>query len=476
MSGAASNYNIARMNCGIAVAIISAFLTLRTVVEQSVQAKAVGLWIITITITYCLMMFASSYVEEEQHFWYWTSSAWLGWLLIKQYVASELFLCLLTDAPSRRATVISGSLRAVVASLSLLVMLRIVRAWNQTGQKHAGGADIARVFLPAHSYLLWILILATYVDVIRQITRNTMPWPSRWFPTAAAILLGVAALGFKVAFTHADAPELLADVIPFVLPPMKETSLVAQARAVFFGIGLMLFITVWPVAIQASSRVAVFNSVFLSGYVSKASANPSPSDFTQLLHYLLTLFLMTQSRATNIPLYLLFEAQWFALNHVYISSMEIILSSLLFQNGAFFAFGGSNAISSIDLSNAYNGVSGYNAITVGILAFLSNWAGPLWWTSATMLILSGKQCDGRQHLLRQYLSITTTFVCCSVLAVMLACITLRTHLFIWTVFSPKYLFSMAWSWGHHLCINIAFGSLMYWAGSSDLNRQQNFVI
>lgn len=33
-----------------------------------------------ITTAYGVMMFASSYVEEEQHFWYYTTTAWLAYV------------------------------------------------------------------------------------------------------------------------------------------------------------------------------------------------------------------------------------------------------------------------------------------------------------------------------------------------------------------------------------------------------------
>ena len=183
------------------------------------------------------------------------------------------------------------------------------------------------------------------------------------------------------------------------------------------------------------------------------------------LHVLLTLFLITQSRATNIPIYLLFQIQYLALDSLSLSSIEITLTSLLMQYNAFFSFGGSNAISSVDLSNAYNGVSGYNVGAVGLLTFVSNWAGPIWWSSASMVLLSQKQRSKIGQPLEQHLFILTAFVSESVLAVMLACTLLRTHLFIWTVFSPKYLYSMAWCICQHLCINCAVGSLMYWIGS-----------
>ena len=147
-----------------------------------------------------------------------------------------------------------GGLKTVVASLSLILALRVVRAWNQTGQKHAGEADIARNFLPTHTCLLWALIFTTYIHVIQKIARSAVPWASRRLTTAASMLLGTAALGFKVAFLNADAPELLVDPMRGFLTLLDRVSLVMQARAVFVCIGLMAVMTVLPAARQNSSH------------------------------------------------------------------------------------------------------------------------------------------------------------------------------------------------------------------------------
>ena len=172
---------------------------------------------------------------------------------------------------------------------------------------------------------------------------------------------------------------------------------------------------------------------------------------------------MIESRVTNIPIFLLFEIQLQALRWLDLTANELTMISILLQYTSFFAFGGSNAISSIDLSNAYNGISGYNVVAVGILTFCSNWAGPIWWTSATVILLS-EQSHDRSNTWPRHLSLMTAFLAFSVLSVMLACTALRTHLFIWTVFSPKYLYSMAWSLGQHLCMNVVFGSALYQLG------------
>jgi ethanolamine phosphate transferase 2 subunit G len=182
---------------------------------------------------------------------------------------------------------------------------------------------------------------------------------------------------------------------------------------------------------------------------------------------------MTQSRATNIPLFLLCIILHHCLQSLDLSTVQITTSSILLQYASFFAFGGSNAISSVDLSSAYNGISSFNVVAVGILTFISNWAGPIFWTSATnLLLLQRRRNDAMNHgkssrrsVFKTHLALLTAFTASGIVFVMAACTALRTHLFIWTVFSPKYLYSVAWTLGQHLLINIGFGSALFWLGT-----------
>lgn len=203
--------------------------------------------------------------------------------------------------------------------------------------------------------------------------------------------------------------------------------------------------------------------------------------------------MVTQTRATNIPLYIAFILQDYFFKQLYLTPIQITISTLLLGQSSFFALGNSNAISSIDLSNAYNGISGFNVVGVGILTFLSNWAGPVWWSITAIKLLvettsppEEKEKNGKKksrdwvkqefdNLLPakpqqqavpapeklspfiDHVALLTLFTSASLLAVMAACTVLRTHLFIWTVFSPKYLFAMAWSLGFHLLISLGLG-------------------
>lgn len=203
--------------------------------------------------------------------------------------------------------------------------------------------------------------------------------------------------------------------------------------------------------------------------------------------------MVTQARTTNIPLFLLSTIQLSFLGRLRLKPIQITTTCLLLGYSLFFALGNSNAISSIDLSNAYNGVSGYNVIAVGILVFVSNWAGPIWWSlagvgmlinSSSPLSTEGKERRDwiaevenlvprerernrreeqleRPSLFFTHLTLLTLSTTVGLLAVMLACALLRTHLFIWTVFSPKYLYAMAWSMGFHLVVNLALGSALW---------------
>ncbi len=84
MSSTASNYNIQRLHTGIAV-VTAALVTVLTIAAPAARkANATGIWLAFVVVMYGVMMFASSYVEEEHHFWYWVTSGWLGWLSIKR--------------------------------------------------------------------------------------------------------------------------------------------------------------------------------------------------------------------------------------------------------------------------------------------------------------------------------------------------------------------------------------------------------
>ncbi|KAL1980586.1 hypothetical protein VTN96DRAFT_3954 [Rasamsonia emersonii] len=420
MSGTASNYKILRLYLGSLTSGIALLISLLAAYKPLRNSGFSGMFLMVAVIGNGSMMFASSYVEEEQQFWYWITTAWTIYLYTK-------------SARMNHASIAAASTTA--GALTLAIINRIIRRWNQTGQKFAGEPDIAQGFLPSQQKLLWTLILLAYLDICRNMIRlspfhdfcRMVMWSS------LSVIVSSLAFAFKLAFTAADSPELLE---PWMLDIVERTwgalSLVIQARVVFLG---TFFLVV----------ISLYTNITTTGVVSKKKV-----PYNRLFHEALTLFLITQSKSTNIPLFLLFRAQTSILASMRLSCIETTVTSIFAQYMAFFAFGGSNAISSIDLSSAYNGVSSYNVFLVGLLTFLSNWAGPIWWVSATRLVQSSWTWkDAANHVV--LLTVHVTF---GLLSIMAACTLLRTHLFVWTVFSPKLLYSMAWALLHHIVVNV----------------------
>ncbi|QDS70250.1 hypothetical protein FKW77_007355 [Venturia effusa] len=452
MSSTASNYDVSSLVSGIILVSLSVIITSSIALSGSTFTQIDSLFFLLITLLYGVMMFASSYVEEEQHFWYWITGGWIAYLALRK--SDKLY----------------------IYTVGVLSCHRIMQRWNQTGQKFAGAPDIVHDVMMLHPFMLWILITATYsillVRIGNQVSYHLKAGVT--VGTACALTLCIPAFAFKLGFTARDAPELLSWLDPNAISSLEQLPLVGSARLIFLTISSEV---VWAIC---------------SRFSFSKEERIMKRDLISTIHTLFTLFLVTQTRATNIPVYIVFILQDHFLQKLDLSPMQITITTLLLGQSSFFALGNSNAISSIDLSNAYNGISGFNVVGVGILVFLSNWAGPVWWsiTAIKMLVDTtspqeeqqkpGKKnrdwvkrefdnllptkpqkqvttAPERPSVFTDHVALLTLFTSASLLAVMVACTVLRTHLFIWTVFSPKYLFAMAWSLGFHLLISLGLG-------------------
>jgi len=143
--------------------------------------------------------------------------------------------------------------------------------------------------------------------------------------------------------------------------------------------------------------------------------------------------------------------------------MFVAISCFWMQHVSFFALGNSNSLSSIDLSNSYNGISSYSIPLVGVLTFISNWAGPIWWSFAAVRFFAAKEgnggaCERGGYL--DWMAWSTLFHGIGMAFLVGACIVLRTHLFIWTVFSPKFLFQAVWMGLAHVVIEGIIGVIV----------------
>lgn len=83
MSSMASNYDMSRLYLGLGLSVAAVVASAIAVISLGTQRKGSFIPLLLVLGTYGAMMFASSYVEEEQHFWYWSSTLWLAFLGVR---------------------------------------------------------------------------------------------------------------------------------------------------------------------------------------------------------------------------------------------------------------------------------------------------------------------------------------------------------------------------------------------------------
>ncbi|KAG0148327.1 hypothetical protein CROQUDRAFT_41588 [Cronartium quercuum f. sp. fusiforme G11] len=132
---------------------------------------------------------------------------------------------------------------------------------------------------------------------------------------------------------------------------------------------------------------------------------------------------------------------------------------LMFAKCTFFAFGGSNSLATVDLSNAYNGISSYSLPIVTALTYFSNFAGPICISLGFMTSTSLSENRLRSaKVIRFYLSAYHS------LQLFMICIigtSFSEHLFVYTVFSPAVLYGFVWTFFYHYSIMI-IDYLFFW--------------
>ncbi|GAN10506.1 sulfatase [Mucor ambiguus] len=487
LSNTASDYNIRFMVAGVVLISCSTvgLICLWLLFKQ--QSHAIDIWSfsqyfsVLALILYALSMFASSFVEEEHYTWYYLVQT----------------LTVLSAVSSFRIPVVTVGqmLHTIVICFAQMLLVRTAIAWNHNQlsdlilsysgiQWHLMGLTLFTTVIFGIKTLYKLSSQSSIIDVnsTAQIIQNLVRAAMLIIAILVSLLVFVYKLKAAATDTIDEVPEMYAGLLNWELvQPLDQVALgkliYNYGGAGLFVLGGLFYVTKRAhlldlvqdddarrdddddqeeLQMQALQQAHKRNAILI---------DTKRTLVLQMLLFLITPLLILQSRPENAVLFVLFHVQLELLTrfHAYLQDkcklsvptwlIGVLIASL--SHASFFLTGHSNSIASVDLSNAYIGVEEYDTILIGLLTFCSNWSGSIWWSIAGWTLVSSHENKWFSYMLTHAILFSVAMTALSISVTVL-----REHLFIWTVFSPKYLYQIVWNVLFHWILQVCIGSII----------------
>lgn len=385
------------------------------------------IWAIIIILV--ISMGSSSMIEEEQYIWH--------------FVTSTLYLVLL-----RKTMQFQNRIHFKIFSLVvLLISGRILRGWHQGGVNWTHLPDISKLLEQAGSdYIKSVQLVSGFLLISLSLLALSLLRSKR----KIVLLLGfICCSSGLLVLQHIDKYQDHS-----FSTDNRDTTLMAQIIYTVLGFftATTLVCSPWLMSRQISNSVnkalpeGLRHTVYMIGWMYISSWC-----FVQLL---------LQQPINTMPIFLLFVQVLASLLYYSCCTSNhkqwVEVAALYYLGMAgHFALGNTNTLATIDVAGAFIGISSHSTILSGILMFMITYASPMLFILSMTLYISMKatscQLNVREadagHVLKMMLSFPC-LVPLSLNSILLTAYTIllllmRNHLFVWSVFSPKYLYSCA---------------------------------
>ncbi|KAH0434578.1 hypothetical protein IEQ34_026797 [Dendrobium chrysotoxum] len=430
------------------------------------------------TFLHIFSLGASSMVEEEQYTWHFLSSTMclilfymtmLSFLKEQQTVSVEMKkegkldvhqsqIAHISAARYTTRVILMKPLHTYFQIYSLMIVLicgRILRGWHQGGVNWVHLHDISKWLEQTSSScmkafeitsLLLVMMLSLFaLSLLKSRTRYVL-----------IASFGIIVLGFLVLLHIIENR-----------PVNRSTSI---AQIFYFNFGILVFGTfvlspwILPLNFQEHTLLMKKSSNSHSSVVKTDGVLMGIQDSLYLVGVIYAsswclLQLLLQQPVNAIPMLLIFVQTmaciiYFSASGHHRQLVEVAAVYFLGMAGHFY-LGNSNTLATIDVAGAFIGISSYSMVFPSILMFIITFSSPILSYLSMLVCISTKDIVSlslpERPDLSQLLNLMIAFPCLLPLVLNSAVLTaftlillvMRNHLFVWSVFSPKYLYVCA---------------------------------
>lgn len=386
-----TNYNYPLIYTSLCLSFILIPMVFFYTIELDVQYLSV----VALSLILGISSFATSFIEEEHKVWYW--------LLVFALVSTTFLFN-------------KFEIKTTAITIGLLCCSRIMKSWNNSGQKYFF-YDLISNHLKKNEKLCWWLILATLILTVVTFDKKN------YIGVLSASYLSWLIFVYKLNWEKKNSSLDLSWMKYYDLFEEND-DLIHTAKKIFSILATLLVL-------------------------GKLLKNKSEKSCSQIKY--VTYFLIIQSSIINIPMFSIFIITEYLLDASKYSEKTKIVIEMMLEHLTFFFFGNTNSIATIDLINAYNGVSkNYKIEIVGFLMLCS--------TFAPSIYFSLHQSKRDYNLTLKYSLVLNSIWSAFFL---LSCFIGRYHLFVWSVFSPKLCYYLAWNVFMHLIVKVALPLIIF---------------